>query len=292
MSLPGHYPLRVLQVETTNWCNARCITCPHSQFKSYGTMDDALYTRIVDQAATLNPPLDCFIPMLTGEPLLDPKICDRIVYARTVLGPHVRIDLYTNGSLLKKNKLAQILSMIPNVRVNVSVNGVSQKTRQEITGLDDYQTVLEGIQKLEMCGIPYTVSMVRTPEVVERGDDKVFAGIWGRRKPGSSQLHTYLLTPINFSGYYPEAGGPPEPGSGWGSRCRRAEEHMTVLWTGKVNLCCMDPFGDKVFGDLNTQTVQEVWESEERQRYIRVSQEGNRHELPVCTKCNHPGIGG
>jgi hypothetical protein len=61
---------------------------------------------------------------------------------------------------------------------------------------------------------------------------------------------------------------------------------MTVLWDGKVNLCCMDPLGRKIFGDLNHQTVAEVWLSKERQRYATMHTEGRGAECEVCRDCN------
>jgi hypothetical protein len=34
---------------------------------------------------------------------------------------------------------------------------------------------------------------------------------------------------------------------------------MSVLWDGRVGTCCMDSNGVQVLGDLNSQTVKEVW---------------------------------
>ncbi|MEE9401075.1 MAG: SPASM domain-containing protein, partial [Dehalococcoidia bacterium] len=62
--------------------------------------------------------------------------------------------------------------------------------------------------------------------------------------------------------------------------------HMTVLWDGRVNLCCMDPLGRKTFGDLNDETVAEVWFSGGRQRYVAMHEEGRGTECEVCRDCN------
>ena len=38
--------LNVLQVESTNFCNAHCVFCPHSKFTEFGTMTDNLYVKV------------------------------------------------------------------------------------------------------------------------------------------------------------------------------------------------------------------------------------------------------
>jgi hypothetical protein len=48
----------------------------------------------------------------------------------------------------------------------------------------------------------------------------------------------------------------------------------------------MDPLGRKIFGDLNHQTVSEVWLSDERRRYATLHEEGRGTECEVCCDCN------
>ena len=57
---PGAFPLH-LDIETTNYCNLRCIMCPRTKFmaqsdwrwspKGLGRMDWDTYTSLIDQAA-------------------------------------------------------------------------------------------------------------------------------------------------------------------------------------------------------------------------------------------------
>jgi hypothetical protein len=43
------------------------------------------------------------------------------------------------------------------------------------------------------------------------------------------------------------------------SVCYSPWTSMSVLWDGRVVTCCMDSNGVQVLGDLNSQSVQEVW---------------------------------
>lgn len=269
--------LEVLQVETTNHCNARCIFCAHARIKDHGTMSDALYARILADASRLDPAPHTFIPMLTGEPFLDPQIVDRIGQARAAL-PTTEIHLYTNGSRLTKESINR-LSEVPNFRLNISANGASVETRKMLTGLDDYERVAEMIDHVDAVGIPHTVSLVQHPSLAE-DEEEAFNKRWGQGSSDSSCRTPSVFQHLNFAGITC-----PCDGNNF-TRCIHATSHMTVLRDGRVNLCCMDPLGRRIFGDLNHQTVSEVWFSEARQHYVALHEEGRGTECEVCQDCN------
>jgi len=269
--------LEVLQVETTNHCNARCIFCAHPRITDHGTMSDGLYAKILADAARLDPPPHTFIPMLTGEPFLDPQIVDRIRQARVAL-PTTEIHLYTNGSRLTKESI-DWLSEVPNFRLNISANGASVGTRKMLTGLDDYEHVAEMIDHVDAAGILHTVSLVQHPSLT-RDEEEAFNTRWGQATSDSSCRTPHVFQHLNFAGLTC-----PLDRNNF-TRCIHATSHMTVLRDGKVNLCCMDPLGRKTFGDLNLQTVAKVWFSEARQHYVARHEEGSGAECEVCRDCN------
>ena len=91
--------------------------------------------------------------------------------------------------------------------------------------------------------------------------------------------HALMIGFANFIGdKYKISGGSKKEVS-----CGRAMYHMTVLYNGLVNLCCFDPFGKHLFGDLNKQTVKQVWESDERQKFAEAHK--NNIDINPCTKC-------
>jgi radical SAM protein with 4Fe4S-binding SPASM domain len=67
--------------------------------------------------------------------------------------------------------------------------------------------------------------------------------------------------------------------------CHRPESIMTVLSDGKVALCCYDLEGEVTFGDLNTQTIKEIWESDALENYRFLNDAGRRSELKLCASC-------
>ena len=100
---------KIVQVETTNYCNAHCQFCPHDKYTSFSNMTDELYQKIVLDAAQY--PLIRFVPMLNGEPFTDPKIIERIIYAREKLRYTTEIRLFTNASLISKKPIISQLTL-------------------------------------------------------------------------------------------------------------------------------------------------------------------------------------
>jgi len=269
--------LEVLQIENTNYCNARCIFCVYDQIEKHGTMSEKLYTKILRDAMKLDPPPKTFIPMLTGEPFLDPQMAERIKEARKAL-PYTEIHLYTNGSKLTQ-QIIRGLAEVPNFHLNISANGASVETRKRLTGLGDYEYVAKMLDYLDSLGISHSVSLVQHPSITKK-EEKAFNRRWGKATSKSSCRSPYVFQHLNFAGLKYKKD------KVHFTKCIHATSHMTVLWDGRVNLCCMDPLGRKIFGDLNRQTVAKVWFSEERQRYARLHEEGRGAECEVCCDCN------
>jgi MoaA/NifB/PqqE/SkfB family radical SAM enzyme len=270
--------LDTLQIETTNLCNAKCFHCAHQHLTYHGTMTDDLYFKIVIDAMSLDPPLKRFVPLLTGEPFMDKDIVRRVKFACTAL-PQTQVEVFTNGSLMSREAI-DAWHGIPNLVLMVSLNGGSVAARKRITGLDDYTQIVEKIHYLESVRFPYSVLMPKPPVSTQEELDE-FNSIYCKKTNDMSRLSVYNLTNLNFAGTM-EIGEQHTI-----HKCSRALSHMTVLWNGLVNLCCMDALGRCIFGNLNKQTIKEVWYSSRRQEYISMHLQEKGNQLPVCCECNH-----
>jgi radical SAM protein with 4Fe4S-binding SPASM domain len=234
-------------------------------------MNEALYRKIVTDASELYLPLKLFIPSLTGEPLLDPDIVSRIRFARETL-PYTQICLFTNGSFLNEEFIKEVKDIDDFVLV-VSVQGIDTQTRKVSTGLDDYDHVAEYTDKAIAAGINTGVLWV--DDSLPEEDKEAFSARWDKVSL------RFIVSKLNFSGSVFESCAPM-------GCCIRAISYLTVLWDGRVNLCCMDVPERVCFGDLTKQTVSEVWFSPERQRYVETHLRAKGHELPICKECVHP----
>ena len=74
---------RLVAIETTNYCNAKCSFCPNNALRrNRRHMSDALFEKIIESCREF--PLRNIEPFLNGEPLVDPKIMQRLEEAGTL----------------------------------------------------------------------------------------------------------------------------------------------------------------------------------------------------------------
>ncbi len=253
-----------IQLETTTICQGKCVFCPRDKLTEHGSMTDALYAKIVQEAVRL-PALAIFnIQGNAGEPLCDPQFMERLEFARKAM-PKVSLEFYTNGTLLTE-PLIDRMALMNNLRVNVSLNG-GPETRKRLMGLDDYWRVVRMLRYMREKGISNRASMVYYPEITRKEvDDFVDAG--------------------GFAIQYQSWAGKQYPYERrrWTS-CQRAMNHMYIRFNGQATLCCFDMFGTVPLGDLNTQTIQEVWQGECHKEYVLKHKAGKGQELALCESC-------
>ena len=68
--------------------------------------------------------------------------------------------------------------------------------------------------------------------------------------------------------------------------CYRPWLTFTVLWDGRVSLCCADFDGTTVLGDLNSQTIAEIWNAEPYRNARREHLESGGPD--ICRACDLP----
>lgn len=281
-----------LQIETTNVCQADCVFCPYSVMqRPKGTMDLALYKRIVDEAATI-PSIEKLTLTGLGETLLDRHLVARIDYARRTLPAGVSIDLYTNGSLLRP-KLTDALIAAGLDVLYVSLNATTAEKRREIMHLDDFDRVMAYTQyaiaafdeRAAALGLPANrqrlrviVKGIASKDLMEVGEHEQFQQSWGGDwdKGGAAYLHLEG----NWAGSI-GAKMRTQPRNA----CSRALGQIMVLWTGEVSLCCFDAEGAVILGDLRTQTLREMYGGPKALGIREAHVNGRRSELELCRTC-------
>ena len=255
--------MKHLQVETTSVCNAHCVFCPHDKLEQ-GHMEQWLYEKIVKDASQYD--LVTFSPMMTGEPFCDPEIMERVKFARMILKPDTIIRFFTNGSLMTLQDIDELARM-RNIEVSVSLNGACRETRQRLMGVDDFDKVATRVWYMKEKGMNIKTSFVLFPTITTE-EIKAFGNF----------PNPYTIRFQSFAGHiyhYKRFHG----------RCRRVENYLTVLRDGRVCLCCFDAFGNVIFGDLKEQTIAEVLESKERNKYVKANHEDKINQMRLCSEC-------
>jgi radical SAM protein with 4Fe4S-binding SPASM domain len=264
-------------VETTAKCNIYCPMCPretHKQPKE--DMSDEVFQRLVQGASQT---AEHMMLIGLGEPLLDPKIFDRITYCE-----HHGISslLSTNGTLLDE-KMSEKLLNTPLAHITLSFDGASKETFETFRKGAKFEKVRENFVRFaEMkhrrgSKLQIVVQMVRMPGNAHEVDD--FRRFWSAVK-GVDQIRvkedeTNLLQP---EGHRSATGGRP---------CHYLwRGALYVKHDGRVFPCCSSYMLDGApIGDLRTQTLPEIFNSEEMRGLRELHGAGRAGEIDMCARC-------
>lgn len=72
--------------------------------------------------------------------------------------------------------------------------------------------------------------------------------------------------------------------------CLRPTAQLVVNWEGKVLLCCMDYYAETSLGDLNQNSVFDIWNGKEFRKLRSKIAISRQKGLPICHKCDDPGF--
>jgi cyclic pyranopterin phosphate synthase len=159
-----------LRISVIDKCNLRCSYCMPAGFLSRIRMDELLTNDELVTLAGIFVELGVRKIRLTGgEPLLRPGIAD--VIRRLAAIPSVEeLALSTNGVLLKR--CAAGLSQAGLQRVNVSLDTLKAERFAQITGMNCWQEVIDGILAARELDLRFIEWMPTTSAVDQRRADR------------------------------------------------------------------------------------------------------------------------
>jgi MoaA/NifB/PqqE/SkfB family radical SAM enzyme len=132
--LKAEFPSQVI-VDNTELCNLACIHCAHSIFKKskyYNgrSLSLDLNAKLVDEIRQHGQNITQYIRYSSeGEPLLDTHIYEMLAYA--VRNSGVTVTLTTNGTLMKEQRIEQLLATRVDV-VDISLDAFTPETYAKI----------------------------------------------------------------------------------------------------------------------------------------------------------------
>jgi radical SAM protein with 4Fe4S-binding SPASM domain len=264
-------------VETTAKCNIYCPMCPretHRQPKE--DMSDAVFEKLVEGASGT---AEHMMLIGLGEPMLDPKIFDRISYCDR---HGVASLLSTNGTLLDE-KMSERLLDSPLAHITLSFDGYSKETFEHYRKGAKFEKVRDNFVRFarlkhsRRSRLQIVVQMVRMPGNAHEVDDfrRFWSSIEGVDQIRVKEDETNLVQPEASRG---ARGGRP---------CHYLwRGALYVKHDGRVYPCCQSYMldGDPI-GDLNNETLAEVFNSTEMVGLRRLHVSGRAGEVDMCARC-------
>lgn len=276
----------IQNIESTNACGMKCLMCPRNYMKrKVGFMDLKLFEKIVGQLKE-NSRL-CLHHF--GDPLLHPKIGEMFSICRKY---GIKSSISTNPSSLTDKKINEIFDGGLDI-LHISLDGATKETYEKIRGGNaNYKLALEGIDRFleeknkRNTQKPYTkIAIIRMKETEKEIED--FKNKWGK-VPGIDEVQVKEF--ITWDGTMPEITKLQQEASHKAKRkeyypCLWPWAKLTVLWDGRVVACCFDSDAKCVLGDLNKQSLKQIWNSDRMQKFRKMHVENNFPDGHLCKNC-------
>lgn len=159
------YPEKIqVMYEMTKKCNLKCKHCALSSDNTYIDISDDMYKIYAGKIAELKP--DSLV-LTGGEPLLIPNFKEIVDY---LYSQNIRMTLMTNSTLINKSMAEYIRDRF--VGVDISIDGVDERTTSEIRGAGVFDKVINSIKTLQEVGMDrIALSMVMTADNVKHEED-------------------------------------------------------------------------------------------------------------------------
>lgn len=272
-------PFRVM-IENTNICQANCVFCPHQAMKRrIGTMEMTLFKKIIDQCqkSAIN-----YVTIYGfGEPLLDKHFFEKVVYAKSAAIP--RVTTNTNGMYLTKEKIKKIFNSGID-EIYISFDALTNKTYKKIRPGLDFKTVESNIlnliyerKKRKLDKPEIILSYVETPD--NQKETLKYIQKWQNKVN-----HISISFMHNWTGQIKNQGmlknGKRDP-------CRLLWTDMTISWNGDVPLCCNDYENKIILGNINNQSIKQIWGGEKLKKIREYHQKRNFAKVSLCKNCQY-----
>ncbi|MBI4617440.1 MAG: SPASM domain-containing protein [Planctomycetes bacterium] len=278
--LYGDFP-RTVRLESTSHCNAKCITCPHAfHERPQGIMSEELYLKILDECVrekVRKLHLHNF-----GEPLIDKMLPRRVELAKKRGIPSVKI--ISNGSLLSEER-ARALIEAGLDEIKVSFDGLSREVFERVRKPLKYEAVAGNVEGLvrfrnEMGRKNPRVELLFVSIQENETEEADFVDRWR-----GVVDHVDVTRAHNWGGddKVAKSSVPKQP---TGYPCMRLWQTFTILWDGRVALCCLDYEGREILGDLSAQSMRDVWHGARLAEIRRSHLQGSFADVPICAHCN------
>jgi len=264
----------IVQIESTNICNAKCVFCPRDDMhRRQGIMSVDLFRKIVDECVELG---ITHVRMHNyGEAFIDKKLVEKVRYAKQQ--GIKEVGMISNGSLIT-DQIARGMIDAGLDAINISVDASGKEVFESTRIGLKYDKVIGNIERLVRLRAE---SGKRRPKLIlsfvrqnNSADEQAFIEHW---RAIADKIHVTDLH--NWAGTLNKESDVNYP-------CYRPWLTFTVLWDGRVSLCCADFDGKIILGDLNTHSIAEIWNAEAYRDVRRQHLESGGPD--ICRACDLP----
>jgi len=294
--LPLAMPMS-MHIEPTNICNFKCVSCPQTMpdYKEkagyYQNMDFSLYEKILVDIKSMGR-LKALKLFGYGESMVNPDL-GRMIRLAKVMDVADRIELTSNCTRLTE-KMALELIEGPLDYLRVSIYSLDQTAHQAFTGSKvRIETVFENLERLrhmrDRMGASRPYIYVKMFETVSADDEARFRDMF---KDVGDELTLEMLHNMSGIDGIDQKLGVEIPVRAPKKICPAPFYMSSVAANGEVTICCIDWSWSSAVGNLNDQSLKEIWFGPALQAVRSKLLNGQRRLIKSCANCtwdwSHP----
>lgn len=263
---------KYIQIETSIVCNSNCIFCPHKEMeRGPDYMEDYIWRKIIDESRGREV---VYRPFMINEPFVDLRMPEIIRYIKK--DPTAKVEFNSNGNFHPKfNITAALEAGIDCIRF--SIDGFKEATFKK-TGRGGkleriVSNVLGFIEERNRLKSSCHVEVRMIDMDITRPEQNDFLEFWRQYADEATitQLYDWPWTVQTGCLYAP---------------CPKIKNEMFFMSDGRAVLCCWDAFARGIIGDVNTQSVEEIWLGNINQKFRQLLDKGERDKILLCSRCD------
>lgn len=286
--IPLETPLEV-QMAVASICNFKCIYCPMTKVRSKkGIMSFKLFKKIIDDLDEFPGKVKTIRLMREGEPLLNKRFVDMVRYAK-LKQPTAIVDTVTNASLLT-HKLSDEILAAGLDKLHISFQGMNSEVWKRLCGVTiNFDRLVENI--LYFCNHRKNCKVfIKVPDIgVTEEEKKAFFDLFGPHVDEMTEECIFPAWPnwdVSHLQKDPNMGYYGKPKTDTVKVCAIPFYDLSIDYKGIVSACCNDWEDKTNMGDMNKQSLYEIWNGKKLNDFRRMQLQGKRFEDELCKDCH------
>lgn len=263
-------------IEITSYCNLKCIMCSRKTMtRPIKNMDFSLFQKSIDE---LSPFVELVYLHGLGEPLFNKDLYKMIDYAKK---KGLKVGISTNATILDKKASQKLLNSKIDYII-FALDGATKETYEKIRVGGNFTKVEQNINNfLEMKkkrnNAPYVViQFIKMPENEREVD--LFLQKW--RNKGAEAVRVKPVVDFFSKEKLKRAS--------LTSRCLYPYRMVNIFFDGQVIPCCEDNYAKYPLGNLEENSLPEIWNGSKAQFLRSKLANGERDMVSICRHCHYP----
>jgi len=279
----GKYPIDVI-AETSNICNLRCTMCfqsdealPISKTTKVPLMGIDTFKKIADECAKYK------IPALKlnwrGEPMLNNNFTEMLRYAKAK--GILEVTSLTNGTLMNEDICREIVAAKMD-QIVVSIDGITKETYEKIRIGADYDVVLNNVKNLLRIRGKSRKPFIRlqyTESDINKHETSAFYQYWEKKVDEITISYCQDFGSIEKNN--------PNKVPIYSYSCQQPFQRLVVMTDGTVTVCGTDVMGDISIGNVQNNSLEELWNCPKINKLREQHKSGQYHSNSMCRICVH-----